>query len=105
MKTGKQLLAKAFKFKTTKQKLYGITDLDKKTISINKQYHKSKGNHASSIRKNKDGSANLADTLVHEQLHAQHPKMHEKTVRKLTRKKVGKLSKKYKRKLYNKLNH
>ena len=92
-----------WKFKTTnKGNWYGETDLDKKVIRVNKKYHKSKGNHAPDIKKNKDGSASIIDTLAHEMLHAKHPRMHEKTVRKLTRKKVGKLSKKYKNKLYSK---
>lgn len=104
IKTGKQMLSDAWKFKTTKKKLYGETDLAKHTISINKQWHKSRGNHASGIKKNKDGSANLADTIEHEFLHKQHPKMREKNIRKLTRKRLKKLSKKAKAKLYGKFN-
>ena len=99
---GKQLLAKAWKYKTTKEKLYGFTDLNKKVIAVNKQHHKSKGNHKSDVKKNKDGSANLTDTILHETLHKAHPKAHEKTIRKLTRKRLKKLSKKAKQKLLNK---
>ena len=81
---------------------YGETDFTKKTVKINKQYHKSKGDHPPDIKKNKDGSASMVDTAQHELIHKQHPKMWEKTVRKLTPKKVKKLSKKTKQKLLNK---
>lgn len=96
---------KIWKYVVKKTKgYYGYTDFDKKEIAIDKKYHKSKGNHASDIKKNKDGTANILDTIVHEKMHSIHPKMHEKTVRKLTRKKVKKLSKKQKKKLYSKFN-
>jgi len=91
-----------WKFIKTKRKLYGETDLDKHIIAINKQYHKSKGNHASGIKKNKDSSANLLDSIQHELNHKRHPKMREKNIRKLTRKQ--KLSKKRKAKLYKLFN-
>ena len=44
----------------------------------------------------------LINTIVHEELHANHPKMHEKTVRKMARKRVTGLSRKSKNKLYSK---
>lgn len=102
--SGKKLLEKAWKYKTTKKKLYGETDLTNHVMEINKQYHKSKGNHASGIKKNKDGSANLLDSIEHEMLHKAHPKMREKNIRKLTRRKTKKLTKKTKSKLYAKFN-
>lgn len=82
--------------------LYGETDYAKKTIKINRATHKTKGDHPSWVKKNPDGTANLLDTIVHEEMHKQHPKMKEKTVRKLTPKKVKKMSKKLKAKLYSK---
>lgn len=85
-----------------KSGLYGETDFKKKTVTVNKQYHKSKGDHADGIKKNKDGSANLLDTMVHEEMHKDHPKMHEKTVRKRTARKVKRLSRQSKNKFYNK---
>lgn len=81
---------------------YGETDFGKKVITINKKRHKSKGNHSDKTKKNKDGSASIVDTIVHEELHAKHPKMLEKTVRKITPKKVKKMSRKLKAKLYAK---
>lgn len=81
---------------------YGETDFNKKVITINKNYHKSKGNHGSGVKKNKDGSASILDTIVHEELHKRNPNMLERTVRKLTPKKVKKMSKKIKNKLYSK---
>ena len=84
-------------------KSYGETDLDKHIIKINKAYHKSKGDHKAGIRKNKDGTANITDTLLHETLHSKHPKMLEKNIRKLTRKKFKKLGRKGKKKLLDKI--
>lgn len=81
---------------------YGETDFKKKTITINKQYHKSKGNHGPAVKKNKDGSANILDTITHEELHKTFPNKTEKQIRKLTPKKVKKMSKKIKNKLYSK---
>ncbi len=77
-----------------------MTDFDKKTITINKKAHKGK-NHGNGVKKNKDGTASILDTTVHELMHAKHPNMLEKTVRKLTPKKVKKMTKKTKSKFYN----
>jgi len=66
--------------------LYGLTDYAKKKIIVNKKVHK----------KNKES---IIDTIVHEETHRKHPKMHEKTVRKLTPKKVKTMSAKAKSKL------
>lgn len=90
------------KCKDKKGEFYGFTDLNKKTITINKSFHKKKGIHGPGISKNKNGTAKILDTIVHEEMHAAHPKMHEKTVRKLTPKKVKRLTKKAKKKLYSK---
>lgn len=90
-----------WKYVTTKKKLYGETELDKHVMAVNKKWHKSKGNHKPDIKKNKDGSANLADTIRHEIFHKQHPKAHEKTVRKMTRKWMKQAGKKKKAKLYS----
>ncbi len=70
---------------------YGTTDVDTKTITINKKMHK------------KDGES-LLDTIAHEHMHLKHPRMHEKTVRKLTPKKIKHMSKKSKSRLYAKFN-
>ncbi len=80
---------------------YGVTDFKNKKITINKAYHKSKNNHSPGIKKNKDGTASMIDTMVHEEMHKNHPKMSEKTVRKLTSKKVKTMSKKLKAKVYS----
>lgn len=66
-------------------------------IEINKKKHKN-------IKKDKSlpkKSRTLLDTIVHEEMHAKHPKMHEKTVRKMTPKKVAKMSSTLKKKIYN----
>lgn len=81
---------------------YGETNTATKTVKINKAYHKSKGNHGPAVKKNKNGSANILDTEVHELMHKNHPKMHERTVRKKTPKKIKRMSKKAKEKVYEK---
>lgn len=105
MTTGSKLLAKAFKhINSNKLKgLYGETDYGKKVITINKKAHK-KTTHPSWVKKNPDGTANLLDTIVHERMHANHPKMHEKTVRKKTSIVINKMGPKQKKKLYSKFN-
>ncbi len=79
------------KYKRTtdnKMRSYGETDLEKKTIRINKNK-----------KKNKRGD--IIDTIVHEKEHILHPKKHEKTVRKSTKKKLKGMSSKEKQKHYN----
>lgn len=78
-----------------KMKCYGETDLEKKTIRINKK--KSKDSD-----KRMKTRGEVLDTIVHEELHASHPKMHERTVRKHTRPVMSKLSHKQKSVLYAK---
>ena len=85
-------------------KAYGATDFDKKTITINKKYHKSKWNHKPDVRKNKNGTANITDTIRHELDHRKHPRMTEKGIRKLTRKQMKKMGRKQKKKLLSKFN-
>jgi hypothetical protein len=70
---------------------YGITDFDKKKITINKSLIKKHGE-------------SIISTILHEETHAKHPKMHEKTVRKLEKKLVKKTSPSIKKKLYSKYN-
>ncbi len=78
---------------------FGETDTDNKVIKINKQLHAQKsGGH---LIKNKDGSEKLIGTIVHEELHAAHPKAHEKTIRKIAKKKVKVINRKEKQRLYS----
>ena len=69
---------------------YGETDLDKKKIRINKKKSKN------------GGPGQLLNTIVHEETHARHPKMHERTVRKKTKSLTGRMSKTTKQKYYSK---
>lgn len=78
---------------------YGITSFDKKKIVIDKARHKKQGKHIG-YKKNPDGTANLLDTIVHEEMHKAKPKMTERAVVKATKNKVKKLSIKQKSKLY-----
>ncbi len=81
---------------------YGETDTSKKKIIINKKFHKSKWNHAKGVRLNKNGTANITDSEVHELLHKAHPKAWEKTIRKKTRKRMKTLGRKEKQRINNK---
>ena len=76
----------------------GETYFDKKTIVINKKRHK----NPVVMKKFAKVDRTLINTIVHEELHAKHPKMYEKTVRKLARVKVNKMSIAKKKKLYSK---
>ena len=60
---------------------YGDMNSDKKLIRIHKKRHK--GN-----------KKNLANTIIHEKMHVDHPKMWEKTVAHKTSKIIKKASKK-----------
>ena len=55
-------------------------------------------------RKNKKSKkrGELIDTIVHEEMHARHPKMYEKTVRKKTVQLLKKMSRNRKNRLYSK---
>ncbi len=78
---------------------FGETDIAKGTIKINKKLHAQKsGGH---LIRNKNGTEKLIGTIVHEELHAAHPKAHEKTVRKMAKKKVRVINRKTKQRLYS----
>lgn len=107
--SGRQLLHKAMKshkwkylVKNGKQMsdLFGETDDQKKTITINKRLHAQKG--GGHIIRNKDGRESIIGTISHELMHARHPRMREKTVRKLNRKRVKRLSTQTKKRMYDK---
>ena len=68
------------------------------TIEINKKRHKNK--RALKEFPKKDRS--MLNTIVHEELHANHPRMTEKVVRKKARKSVSRMGRSRKNKLYNK---
>lgn len=80
---------------------FGETNFQKKVIRINKKAHK----HVSpSLRSGfAKKELTLINTLVHERMHSQHPRMHEKTVRRKTRDLVKRMSTAQKQKLYKKL--
>lgn len=71
-----------------KMHAYGDTDLEKKIIRVNKK--KSKAKRAGEV----------LDTIVHEEMHRKHPKMHERTIRKETPRAIKKMGAKTKQKLY-----
>lgn len=71
-----------------KMRSYGDTDYNKRIIRVNK-----------SKKKNKK-RGDIIDTIVHEETHVRHPKMHEKTVSKKTKKIIKRMSTKTKKKAY-----
>ncbi len=68
---------------------YGDIDFKKKIIRVNKK------------RSKKAGPGEVLDTIVHEETHRKHPKMHEKTVRKETKEAIKKMSPTQKSKQYS----
>ncbi len=82
-------MLKGWKVKVkNKVKYYGDVDYDKKIIVINKKLHKNKAPRYGIPIKDQT----IINTLVHEKMHIDHPKMHEKNVRKNTRKKLEQMS-------------
>ena len=73
-----------------KMKWQGDTDTEKKVIRINRKKSKKK--------------SSVIDTITHEELHAKHPNMHEKTVYKKTKKLLKTMSAEKKHKLYSRYN-
>lgn len=95
---GHRMDAEAKNIKTYKRKVdnkmhsYGETDYNKKVVRINKSKKKNK----------KPGD--ILDTIVHEKMHIQHPKMHERTVMKKTKKVIKSMPRKVKNKHYGLFN-
>jgi len=58
----------------------GDIDDEKKIIRVNKKKSKSRG------------AGEVLDTIVHEENHRLHPKMHEKTIREKTKEDIKKMS-------------
>ena len=68
------------------------------TIEINKKRHKNKR----ALKKFPKKDRAIINTIVHEELHANHPKMRERTVRKNARRRIARMGRKAKNKLYSK---
>lgn len=84
---------------------YGETDMEKKTIRINKKLSRKNPSKKRPLNKHASRYPDVLDTIVHEIMHARHPKRHEKTVRKATLRYIRGISKKTKKKLYSKFAH
>lgn len=80
---------------------YGDTDLKKHIIRVNRKKARKTPMFKRPVNKHASRYPDVLDTIVHEELHAAHPKMRERTVRKRARKLVKKLRPHQKRKLYN----
>ncbi len=86
-------MAKYKRVTSNKMRYFGDIDDEKRVIRVNKRRSKSKDG------KKKGG---LIDTIVHEETHRLHPKMHEKTVIKATKRSVKRMSARQKKKNYSK---
>jgi hypothetical protein len=84
-----------------KMPYYGETDDEKRTIKVNKKKSKDKPSHIKPVNKHASKYPEVLDTITHEEMHAKHPKMHEKTVRIETRNLMKKMSENKKRKMYS----
>lgn len=87
-------LKKHFKIKVdNKMRCYGDTDLNKNKIRINKKKSKATGKETK--------RPEVLDTIVHEAMHAKHPKMHEYTVRRKTKAVLTRLNHRQKASYYS----
>ena len=97
---GRKLPARAKKKKAykrivdNKMRWYGDTDTEKRVIRVNKKRSKTKPTH-------KRRYPEVLDTITHEEMHAQHPKMTERRVRIETRNRLKRMSENKKHKLYS----
>lgn len=82
-----------------KMKWSGETDTDKGVVKINKTRSRHKAGKTIKYS-GKKYKTSIIDTIVHEKMHVDHPKMHEKTVYKKTPMMVKGLTPQEKAKLY-----
>ncbi len=88
-----------FKVNNKLRGAFGETDLNTGTITINKKMHAAAKKNPKKYGLSKKETT-ILNTIVHENMHVKHPKMHEKTVRKLTKKKVAHMTPTAKKKAY-----
>lgn len=94
-RAAKNLIHRKDGFKRTvdnKMRSFGETDLERKTIRINKKKNK------------KAGKGELLDTIVHEELHRVHSRMKEKNIKKEATRRISTMRQTTKSKLFNKFN-
>jgi len=83
-------LKKYKRYVDNRSRWQGDTDVEGGVIRLNKKKSKKK--------------SSIIDTIVHEEMHATHPKMQEKTVDKKVSHKLKKMGPKTKKKLYSRYN-
>lgn len=90
-----------------KMRSFGITDYSKKEIRVNKKKSKRTAKLSKKAARKKHGMSrketSIINTIVHEDLHRRHPRMHEKTVMRKARIAVQRMGKKAKRRLYTQI--
>jgi len=83
-----------------KMRDYGSEDDRTHTIRVNKSLSKKDPNLVRPVNKWASRYPGVLDTIVHEEMHAQHPKMTEKAVWKRTKGKMRTMKPEAKRKAY-----
>ena len=83
-----------------KMRDYGSEDDRTHTIRINKALSKKDPNLVRPVNKGASRYPGVLDTIVHEEMHASHPKLTEKSVWKRTRRKMQTMKPEAKRKAY-----
>ena len=85
-----------------KMRDYGQEDDRTRTIKVNKALSKRDPNLIRPVNKGASRYPGVLDTIVHEEMHAHHPKMTEKQVWKRTRHKMTSMKPQAKQKAYAK---
>ena len=82
---------------------YGDIDYQKRLIRINKKKSKKNPGRVRPVNKYASKYPDILDSIIHECMHRQYPKMTEKKIRKKVLAKVKEFSKRQKAKYYNKI--
>ena len=80
---------------------WGDTNYVKKLIRINKKKSKKNPMHTRPVNKGAQKYPEVLDTIIHEELHATHPKMKHKAIYKKVKRLVKTMSKRQKQRMYN----
>ena len=84
-----------------KMRYWGDCNFQKKVIRVNRKKSRKDPLRVRPINKHARRYPDVLDTMVHEENHANHPKMHEKNIRKKTLRDIKKMTRKQKQKIYS----
>ena len=100
MVTAKEL-KKYKKVVDNKMRAYGDCNFQKKIIRVNRVKARKDPSRVRPINKHAKRYPDVLDTMVHEENHVKHPRMHEKNIRKKTLRDIKKMTPKQKQKIYS----